>query len=404
MNLGWIDFSKEDRNKVLNVISLLKTKGAVDEIGIGVVRDAFANEFFPGTSTVQAGAKYFLIVPYVIKETIEEIICGKYGNDFNKIIKKIEEKERECGQILIKNCPNINNIIGSHAMRSGDWVERSPSSIYWSGIRTYGICKQKLTLNELIKVAIRLQGQRKTYELGNKGDKKEQRNCDDEDTMKDLSAQLFSLPNDYYGNWRENLTIDLTKSEAEFLKEKIIRNANDKLIGYILKNNIDLNEYQSFECLYETLKNDLPSEISTKMFHACEFNKLVYVAHVRYNYILSNGENQNAKEKWEEIKNNLEKMLSVNIDEVLRITRIHDIKLKSFLINFKNALLDGNFDKADKELKNREISIKGIGRSKLCKQEEYKDSKWIGGEYLDYRFPDAKRIIDDIYKGEKKDV
>ena len=48
MQLGWIDFSKEDRQKALDVINLLSEQGAVDELGIGIVRDAFANYFFPG--------------------------------------------------------------------------------------------------------------------------------------------------------------------------------------------------------------------------------------------------------------------------------------------------------------------------------------------------------------------
>lgn len=74
MQLGWIDFSKEDRQKALDVINLLSEQGAVDELGIGIIRDAFANYFFPGTSTVQTRAKYFLIVPYVLREAVD----GRY--------------------------------------------------------------------------------------------------------------------------------------------------------------------------------------------------------------------------------------------------------------------------------------------------------------------------------------
>ena len=58
MQLGWIDFSKEDRQKAFDVINLLSEQGAVDELGIGVIRDAFANYFFPGTSTIKT-AKAF---------------------------------------------------------------------------------------------------------------------------------------------------------------------------------------------------------------------------------------------------------------------------------------------------------------------------------------------------------
>ena len=46
MQLGWIDFSKEDRQKALDVIILLSEQGTVDELGIGIIRDAFANYFF----------------------------------------------------------------------------------------------------------------------------------------------------------------------------------------------------------------------------------------------------------------------------------------------------------------------------------------------------------------------
>ena len=37
MQLGWIDFSKEDRQKSLDFINLLSEQGAVDELGIGSI-------------------------------------------------------------------------------------------------------------------------------------------------------------------------------------------------------------------------------------------------------------------------------------------------------------------------------------------------------------------------------
>ena len=66
MQLGWIDFSKDERDKDLSVIHKLDEQSAVDELGIGAIRDAFADYFFPGTSTVQTRAKYFLVVPYIL--------------------------------------------------------------------------------------------------------------------------------------------------------------------------------------------------------------------------------------------------------------------------------------------------------------------------------------------------
>lgn len=125
MQIGWIDFSSSDREKVLDVMHLLQEKGAVDELGIGTVRDAFANRLFPGTSTVQTRAKYFLIVPYVLKEAGD----GKYGDDVNKIIKKIDDMERLCGNKLLES--GKDGVIGQLNLPNS-WVVRTPSNIYWN--------------------------------------------------------------------------------------------------------------------------------------------------------------------------------------------------------------------------------------------------------------------------------
>ena len=140
MPLGWIDFSKDERNKVLNVIHLLDEPGAVDELGIGAVRDAFADYFFPGTSTVQTRAKYFLIVPYVLLEAGS----GKYGSDLNTILRRIDNEERNCRDILIKT--SNDGVIGSLVPKS--WVLRTPSNIYWNGIKRMGIFKEDLSVTE----------------------------------------------------------------------------------------------------------------------------------------------------------------------------------------------------------------------------------------------------------------
>lgn len=65
MQIGYIDFSKEERDKVLATLKLLTVPSALDELGIGRIRDAFANKLFPGLSTIQTRAKYYVIIPYL---------------------------------------------------------------------------------------------------------------------------------------------------------------------------------------------------------------------------------------------------------------------------------------------------------------------------------------------------
>ena len=119
MQLGWIDFSKEDRQKALDVIDLLSEQGAVDELGIGIVRDAFANYFFPGTSTVQTRAKYFMIVPYVLREAVD----GRYGKDMNHILREIDLAEKDCGIRLLQANPKADGVMAPGFCRKAGWQE-----------------------------------------------------------------------------------------------------------------------------------------------------------------------------------------------------------------------------------------------------------------------------------------
>ena len=94
MEIGWIDFSEKDRKRAIDVLHLLN-EGAVDELGIGVVRDAFADYFFPGTSTIMTRAKYFLIIPYAIKEA-----CAKSPSDIRAAYQELEKIEKNMTNII----------------------------------------------------------------------------------------------------------------------------------------------------------------------------------------------------------------------------------------------------------------------------------------------------------------
>ena len=43
--LGWIDFSPDERKKVRTVLAMLSEPGTLDELGVGQVRDAFSDLF-----------------------------------------------------------------------------------------------------------------------------------------------------------------------------------------------------------------------------------------------------------------------------------------------------------------------------------------------------------------------
>lgn len=395
MQLGWIDFSKEDRQKAMDVINFLSEQGAVDELGIGIVRDAFANYFFPGTSTIQTRAKYFLIVPYILKEAVD----GRYGKNINKIMKAIDLEEKECGIRFLKANQNAEGIIGKRVLPKG-WVARKPSDIYWNGIRTYGIFKDhSLSIAEYISFAVKLKSQKLSVRLGNRGDDTEDADRDDNDAGDITNIHFWDLPV-YTTEWKENLSIELLPEEAFYLDTQIQKHTQGTLMAYILKNHIDLDEYDGFASMAEALCNRVNPELAYMMKLACDFNELVYMSRVRYNMILSEGENDEAREEWEFLSKDCRMRASVDLRAVFEKLNITNPKTYSFLCMLQEAFQRDDIELADSLIKKREIQLKGINRAKLNRTKEFDHSQWIGGGWLDYRFYNARRIIDDIYHGE----
>ncbi len=64
------------------------------------------------------------------------------------------------------------------------------------------------------------------------------------------------------------------------------------------------------------------------------------------------------------------------------------------------AFMASDTHMADELIRKRERSLKGAARAKLSRTKEFDHSKWVGGGMLDYRFSNARRIVNDIYSGE----
>ena len=395
MQLGWIDFSKEDRQKALDVINLLSEQGAVDELGIGIVRDAFANYFFPGTSTIQTRAKYFLIVPYILRDAVD----GRYGKDVNRILRAIDAEEKECGIKLLEANPKAEGVIGTRVLPKG-WVARKPSDIYWNGIRTYGIfCDYGLSIPEYVSLAVKLNTQKSSAKLGNRNDEAEENEKDDSDAGDIMNVSFWNLPI-YHDNWRDNLTIELTNEEAFYLDKQIQKGAKGTLLEYVLKNRIDMNKYEDFVSMAAELSEKVEEKLAYMMKLACEFNDLVYMARVRFNVMLSEEENEVAVSEWDRLKPQVKRRANVDLSAVFNKLELHNPGTYLFLSKLQEAFKALDIDAADELIKKRERQLKGINRAKLNRTKEFDHSKWVGGGELDYRFSNARRIINDIYSGE----
>ena len=388
MQLGWIDFSKDERNKVFSVINLLDEPGAVDELGLGVIRDAFANYFFPGTSTVQTRAKYFFIVPYILKEAG----TGEYGSDPHKIIKRINDEERRCRDILIKK--SSDGVIGSRNPYS--WVQRTPLSIYWNGMKELGILTENISLREYVLLTINQRSAKKAREYGNREKDAEENEKDDNDAGDFLSFYFLNIGNTYSSNWRENLRIELLPKEASFLKSQIIRTQRETLFAHIVKNKIDVTQFETFGAFSEAVIGTVDPQLAEIIELANEFNNLVEIITVRYNLIVSKGKNAFAKTKWAQLSRDLERKASVDLKSLFSKLDVKNMKLCIFLARVQEAIMNNDIEEVDRLIVNREVRIKNPSRAKTMHAGEYASDQWIGVYKYDYRFASARRIIADI--------
>ena len=378
----------------MDVLRLFQEQGAVDELGIGVIRDGFANYFFPGTSTIQTRAKYFFIIPYAMMETVADSRVTSVQN----ALRRLDEIEKESASILKQNSGELG-VIGATVLPK--WVVRPPSTIYWNGLRTLGFFNggllQNMTISEYFRLAIKLRDEKKASALGNRKEDAEENDKDDADAGDFRFRNFWQLP--YDRNWKEHLFIELTQEESDILSMKIKTSCPDSVFAFILREGFNIEQFSDFSAFSYAIKPMLDEEKASMLELADRFNDFISLAQIRYNLILSDNQNAFALEKWDQVKSNTVQFAElVDLDAVFSRLHLHNPGLRDFLKRFKNAVLEEDWELADSIILKQEVRIKGA-RAKLKNKSKYSPDKWIGGYRLDYRFTDARRLIMDLRKG-----
>ncbi|PKN74135.1 MAG: hypothetical protein CVU50_00760 [Candidatus Cloacimonetes bacterium HGW-Cloacimonetes-3] len=390
IRIGWIDFSKEHRNKVISVMHLLTEPGAMDELGVGVVRDVFSNIFFPGTSTIQTRAKYFLIVPFLLYELEHQKVSSA-----DEFISKLHDQETKLIDILKKS--GEEGIIGSSA---GAELKRKPSDVYWNGISTYHIFNcDRMSIYDYAKVVCTLQTRKqKLKDQGSTNNKDDEIDGDDKDALSgDLLGRFWKLP-DIPEHWKDNLSIRLSNQEAIFLKNKIVSSCPESMLSYVLKEEdhdfIAIHEFDHIEGIMDRI----PVHLKVHYLLAKQFADFIYGTHLRYNVILSKGESSDILKKWNEWHVGIMDHASIDLNLILPLLGRNG-KLFRFLTECKNAMQLDEIKRLDQLVLNREIDLKGKTRSKLYNREDFAYNGWVGISKLQYRLPNAQRLLKDIFDG-----
>lgn len=409
--IGWIDFSSEHREKVKTVIDLLASPSVVDELGIGMIRDLFSDTFFPGISTIQTRAKYFLTVPRIFRD-----YKALRATDRRRLplADYLRQQENLCMTCLTRNhrADPQDGIIGkSFAEKRGE-VQRKPSSVYWNGLRTFGLIKTNLSLQEFVRTFADPDAALHDLIQGTDEEK-----GDDPDAV-ESSGPAVNTPT-YAENWQEPLRLHLNFEEATFLARQVETRVPESLLGQILMDDairttfVELPQEWNFAifCDDSPFIGKLSAELQRTLVCARDFWQLLKGAHIRYNVLLqrrhgTEGKRNEFEELWrgwcEEIgRFPWERW---NTQSLWDLASRHRRQIREFTKRFVSKWIEAvhsstsDIDALDALVTQQELLNKK-GRARLKPNAEERVTGWVGIESLDYRFPQARTIIQDIHAG-----
>jgi hypothetical protein len=270
----WLDYSEKDRRKMLDVVDLFKEHDTRDELGIGSVRDAFADQLFPGTSTIMTRAKYFLLVAWTYQQLEKQHVSSA------QFAARARRAETDLIEIIATSDDNEGNI-GKYAKTA---LKRLPSSVYWQGLYVWGV------RNFAGAQAQYYRSLEQFYTRSDRhGVRSRERDIEHDDLMApNWHAGLVTAPSKF----PSECSLRLTESEALYLRERI--RLSPRCVGSLLAELVARPERcdpVEFPWWLPHLA-DLPVKLREQLNHAQNFSELMHGAPLLYNLILSEQERQ----------------------------------------------------------------------------------------------------------------
>lgn len=383
MKLGYIHISKEEQSKVFRVLKLCSESSALDELGIGRIRDAFSNMMFPGSSSLQKHAIYFSLLPQIYKTA-----CKKKYIRVSEVKSEIIRLEKMVTRKLCASCPKASGITGSDTVnkRTNDYVKYDPAYIYNSGLLTFEIL-QSGSIYQLIYSA--------SKHLHNKAERVDNTNIKDrESDVKELESNFqfckFPVSLDYDIE-KDNINLTMSTADIDFVKGHMLKaHACEKtLFKYLLEH----DKLAIPESIFEFDTSHLPSELATICENAKTFAKFIHIAHLWYNYLLSK---KTDIAILEEFNQNMEwyHQANPNIKEVLCDIHITDNSGIQFCLDVADCL-DQNIDGLDDLIRKREALVKRE-RRKINSNYLYNPKAPLHHHKLNYRWSTVRTLVQEL--------
>jgi hypothetical protein len=391
---SWLDLHDEEAQRVREALAAFDDQGMIDPLGFGMVRDAFGEILFPGVSTVQTRARYFVLVPWIYRQLNTEGIRPSDG--------PARSRELELGLIesLLKGSPDREGIIGRDARRR---TKQLPSFIYWGGLGRWGIR--------------RFDGSRQEYfqTLGRRPAVGRTESEDEAEPVRGpWHGDLPDPPDELY----EATSLQLTSEESDFITGRILNSVPDSYLAQLVR---DGSTNQDADAPWEhPVALSSSSRLRLALHHGRLFSLAAWGAGLLYNVELSRLLEEDGGAPLSQDFDEAYSLWTANIrdyradfkawdrDGFWSIVTGENPNIPERVQRFVDWWLDvvvsgppsGWQDRTMvKGLREREAQLKGA-RAKLANRRARERSPSAqGADRMLFRWPTARRLIRDLHEG-----
>lgn len=399
----WLDYSEHDRRKALDVIGLFNERETRDELGIGSVRDGFADLFFPGTTTIQTRARYFLFTPWIYTS-----LEARRTPSASFAERARQEEIRLIGALSASDDPD-----GTIGVQAQAHLQRLPSTIYWLGLGSWGIRTYPGSQDQYYRSAdwFYLSATRTM------------RDDDGEPVDRRMGRRWHQGLPPVPPEFPKRASMRLAKLEAEYLRERIMSAAPRSLLAFLVDRGKPASgsefpwEHPQF--------GEFPAWVREQLDHARNFSEVIHGSALLYNLMiaelagkheLSTAYREKLRGWWLMLEGRRGALAAWSRGRLWEIVGSSGARVshqaRLFIDRWLDLALSGDGierlveDEGTRRLiRERERTLKGA-LSRLDERNQRARELWSGAAgtaRLSYRWPVASRIVQDILAGLARD-
>lgn len=399
--IGWVDFSPKDRERVGSILDMLKPEGQIDELGIGTIRDALANQMFPGISTIQTKAKYFFIICYILQDFLRLPVKDRKKKS---PVEYLREQEFEIMWYLAEKYEYQlgTGVIGITKKRP-EIIVRRPSAIYWNGLNTFGCLNSRgLSATAFLSQANKANQETliQTIEEDGSGDDADA----DFDNFFNIKTPVPDL------HWKTDLDLNLNEEEASFL-QSALKDQKGSVLSAVMQEVEVQEKFFSCDSFADFAKSAVTLPIGTSkhtLVLAHDFGMLIEGAHIAYNQELqkqffhTDPFERDWEDWFEQFRQSMLDFSNFDPENLFLYAKTARPQTAQFIRDWWQLTSSGKINEKAKSalIRNQESFAKQKkARLKYSQNTDVEEGHRIGLGLLNYRYSNAKTIVEDIITG-----